>query len=55
VSEYWIVNPQNETISILRLSGDAYHEAGVFRRGELAVSTLLVGFSVSVSTVFDAD
>jgi Uma2 family endonuclease len=55
IPEYWIVNPQTETITILRLSGDVYEEAGVYRRGESAASLLLAGFSVAVAGVFDAD
>ena len=54
VPEYWIVNPQTETITVLRLRGDAYEEAGTYRRGESAASTLLAGFSVAVAAVFDA-
>ena len=55
VPEYWIVNPQTETITVLRLAGAAYEEAGIYRRGELAASVLLHGFSVAVAAVFDAD
>jgi len=54
VPEYWIVNPQNETISVLQLHGDAYDEAGSYRRGELAHSVLRPEFSVAVAAVFDA-
>ncbi len=55
VPEYWIVNPQTETISVLRLRGDAYEEAAIYRRGELAASALLEGFSIAVAAVFDTD
>src|SRR3954470_10583522 len=55
VPEYWIVNPQTETITVLRLRGETYEEAGIYRRGESAASTLLPGFSVAVAAVFDAD
>jgi Uma2 family endonuclease len=55
VPEYWIVNPQTETITVLRLRGDVYEEAGTFRRGESATSILLPDFSVAVAAVFDAD
>jgi Uma2 family endonuclease len=55
VPEYWIVNPQIETITVLSLSGDSYSEAGTYRRGETAESVLLPGFSVAVSAVFDAN
>jgi Uma2 family endonuclease len=54
VPEYWIVNPQLETITVYQLSGDAYVEAGVYQRGALAVSPLLPGLSVAVSEVLDA-
>ena len=54
IPEYWIVNPLDETISVLTLRGDAYVEHGVFRRGERAASLILDGFSVSVDEVFDA-
>ena len=55
VPEYWIVNPQTETITVLRLRGDAYEEAGTYRRGESAASALLPAFSVAVSALFDAN
>lgn len=55
VPEYWIVNPQTETITVLRLRGEAYEEAGIYRRGESAASVLLPGFTVAVAEVFDAD
>jgi Uma2 family endonuclease len=55
VPEYWLVNPQTATITALRMRADVYEEAGIFRRGESAASTLLAGFSVAVSAVFDAD
>jgi Uma2 family endonuclease len=54
VPEYWIVNPQSETITVLRLSGDAYEEAGAYRRGQSATSVLRPEFSVAVGEVFDA-
>jgi len=49
------VNPQTETITVLRLRADAYEEAGIYRRGEPAAAALLAGFSVAVAAVFDAD
>jgi Uma2 family endonuclease len=57
VPEYWIVNPHTQTITVVHLRGDAYEEAGVYRRGESAVSLLLpvAGVSVAVNAVFDAD
>jgi hypothetical protein len=37
------------------LRADAYEEAGIYRRGDAAVSTRLAGFAVGVAAVFDAD
>ena len=54
VNEYWIVNPANETLTVLTLAGDDYAEAGVFRRGDSATSTLLPGFAVTAAAIFDA-
>ena len=55
IPEYWIVNPETETITVLRLEDTAYVEYGVFGRGADATSALLLGFSVRVDAVFDAD
>jgi Uma2 family endonuclease len=54
IPEYWIVNPQEGTITVLRLEGSGYVEHGIFRRGDSATSALLPGFSVSVAAVLDA-
>jgi Uma2 family endonuclease len=53
IPEYWIVNPLDETITVLTLVDDAYAEHGIFRRGETATSALLPGFAVLVDSVFD--
>jgi len=55
IAEYWIVDPQDETITVLRLEGREYVEHGVFRRGDTASSSLLEGFAVDVNAVLDAD
>jgi len=52
--EYWIVDPENKTIVILKLNGNLYTEHGVFGRGQTARSALLGDFQVSVEAVFDA-
>ena len=54
VPEYWIVNPEDETITVLRLAGAGYVEHGVFQRGDTATSALLPGFAVAVNDVLDA-
>ena len=54
IPEYWIVDPRNETITMLALEGDAYAEHGVYAAGDTATSRLLDGFAVDVTAVFDA-
>ena len=55
VPEYWIVNPQDETITVLKLDKGAYVDHGVVRRGDTATSLVLPGLLVDVNAVFDAD
>jgi Uma2 family endonuclease len=54
IPEYWVVNPLDETVTVLALEGAAYVAHGVFGRGERATSRLLAGFELSVDAVFDA-
>ena len=55
IPEYWIVNPEDESITVLKLGSAAYAEHGVFHRGAHAPSALLEGFAISVDEVFDAE
>jgi len=52
IPEYWIVNPLDETITVLMLDGQTYAEHDTFLRGQRATSALLLGFSVPVDEVF---
>jgi Uma2 family endonuclease len=54
IPEYWIVNPMDETVTVLTLVDETYVEHGVFRRGDEASSSLLDGFALTVDEVFDA-
>jgi Uma2 family endonuclease len=54
IPEYWIVDPEGETITVLQLEEHGYAEYGVFHRGDTATSVLLIGFAVSVDAVLDA-
>jgi len=52
IPEYWIVDPEEETITVLTLQSrqKTYVEHGVFAKGTRATSKLLPGFSVDVTT-----
>jgi Uma2 family endonuclease len=51
ISEYWIIDPEEELISVLVLKSRQriYAEFGTFRKGERATSKLLRGFGVDVT------
>ncbi|MCS7469613.1 Uma2 family endonuclease [Stieleria sp. ICT_E10.1] len=51
VQEYWIIDPFDRTVTVLRLNGDAYDEVGVFRAGETARGSFLPSFEVPVNQV----
>jgi Uma2 family endonuclease len=53
VPEYWIVDPDSETVTVLTLAGNAYVGHGVFARGDTATSPLLDGVAVDVTALFD--
>jgi Uma2 family endonuclease len=55
IPEYWIVNPEEAAITVLKLENGVYIAHGVFRRGETATSALLPGFTASVDAVCDAE
>ena len=56
IPEYWIVDPQLQSITVLTLPGGAseYVVHGIFKPGDTADSVLLSGFSADVARVFEA-
>ena len=54
IAEYWVVNPLDETVTVLVLQGSSYVEHGVFGRGQQTESVCLRGCSLDVASVFDA-
>jgi len=55
IPEYWIVDPIELRITVLRLDSAKYTEYCVAGEGETAVSALLDGFSVEATKVFHRD
>jgi Uma2 family endonuclease len=53
IQEYWIVDPETETIHLLVLEGSAYRHQP-HRPGSKVASTVLAGFEVDVAQVFAA-
>lgn len=54
IPEYWIVNPMDDSITVLVLDDATYRVHGRFGRGQVATSLRLAGFGVAVNEVFDA-
>ena len=52
MKEYWLVDPDEMTVTVLLLGERGYEEAGVYRSGQSFDSTTVEGFSVSLDEVF---
>lgn len=52
IAEYWIVDLKKKEIMVLNLKRGQYVETGVYRMGEVAKSTVLSPFEISVDSVF---
>ena len=55
VREYWLIDPDAETVEVFHLAGPQYTLAGRWRAGETAVSQLLPGFTVAVKWLFSGE
>jgi Uma2 family endonuclease len=53
ISEYWIVDPVEQTVIVYQLDATNYVEHGRFSLGETATSRRLDGFAVNVTALFD--
>ncbi len=52
VHEYWIVDPEAQTIEVLTLGERGYERAGLYTKSEVLESPLLVGLRIPLSEVF---
>ncbi|HET6567019.1 MAG TPA: Uma2 family endonuclease [Rhodothermales bacterium] len=52
VPEYWLVDPEDQSIDVYALRENGYEQIGYFTGDEQARSELLDGFTVEVDTVF---
>jgi Uma2 family endonuclease len=54
ISEYWIVNPQDRSVTVLQLDNGQYRERARLTDGETATSEVINGFTVAVTEIFAA-
>jgi len=54
IAEYWIVDPQENQVTVLVLQNGAYQEHGVFRIGDMASGLLLPALRIDVRAVLNA-
>ena len=52
VPEYWIVDPETETVQVFRLSAGRYPDPLEYGKGDLLESPLFPGLSIPLSEVF---
>ena len=54
VPEYWIVDPESESVQSFRLSDGRYADSGVYRTDTLLSTPLLPGLAIPVRALFPA-
>ena len=52
IPEYWIVDPETRSVTVLTLVGEEYKEHGVFGEQEKATSALLPALTIDVKELF---
>ena len=53
VQEYWIVDPEAATVTVLVRGGSGWREHGIFKRGESVTSEVMKGVNASVAEIFE--
>ena len=54
VQEYWLVDPDAETVEVLALTDEGFAHAATYRRDETLTSSLLPGLAIELEQVFRA-
>jgi Uma2 family endonuclease len=55
VSEYWLLDPEAKTVTVLALGPDGYQTVGTFSGRDTLQSPELSGLSLSADQIFEAD
>ncbi len=53
VGEYWIVDPDDRSVQLLKLSGNRYQPAGYKKGAQTLVTELLPGLELTVENLFE--
>jgi Uma2 family endonuclease len=54
VPEYWLIDPKEQTVTVLELQGDDYRDVGTFRGDEAIVSPGFPELALTAKQVFSA-
>ena len=54
VKEYWLVDPDAATTTVLLLGKDGYEKVAIYREGQTLTSPTLQGFNVNLNEIFRA-
>jgi Uma2 family endonuclease len=54
IPEYWIVDPQRQTVLVLELSEDTYTEVGTFQEGDRIQSSLFPDLALTAAQILAA-
>ena len=52
VREYWLADPEEQTVTVLLLGESGYEVAGIYARGDTLTSPTLEGFSINLNEIF---
>ena len=52
VPEYWLADPEAQTITVLLLSEGGYKTVGLYAKGDTLTSPTLEGFSIDLNDIF---
>ena len=53
IPEYWIIDPINDTMTVLELSGAEYVERAVLGRSDTLATPIIPGFELQLERLFD--
>ncbi len=53
IQEYWIVDPEQASVTVLNLAGEVYVESGIYLRGDTVTSPQLPELGLPVADILD--